>query len=46
VQKQRRIIFAARHYLLRWREPPPCRFDVVALEGDAVQWLQSAFFTD
>ena len=46
VQKQRRIIFAARHYLLRWREPPPCRFDVVALEADGVQWLQSAFFTD
>lgn len=44
--KQRRIIFAARHYLLRWREPPPCRFDVVALDGDEVQWLQAAFFTD
>lgn len=43
VQKQRRIIFAARHYLLRWREPPPCRFDVLALEGDRVQWLQAAF---
>ncbi|MCB1987159.1 MAG: YraN family protein, partial [Burkholderiaceae bacterium] len=27
--KQRRIIFAARHYLLRWVAPPPCRFDVV-----------------
>ena len=44
--KQRRIIFAARHYLLRWREPPPCRFDVVALDCDDVQWLQAAFFTD
>jgi putative endonuclease len=43
VQKQRRIIFAARHYLLRWREPPPCRFDVVALEAEGVQWLQAAF---
>jgi putative endonuclease len=43
IQKQRRIIFAARHYLLRWREPPPCRFDVVALEADGVQWLQAAF---
>jgi putative endonuclease len=29
--------------LLRWREPPPCRFDVVALEGDGVVWLKSAF---
>lgn len=42
--KQRRIIFAARHYLMRWRgEWPPCRFDVVALEGDQLEWLQAAF---
>ncbi len=44
--KRQRIVFAARHYLLRWREPPPCRFDVVALDGEEVQWLQAAFFTD
>jgi putative endonuclease len=41
--KQRRIVLAARHYLQRWRVPPPCRFDVVALDGDALQWLQAAF---
>ena len=41
--KQRRIIFAARHYLMRLREPPPCRFDVVVLEQDRVEWLQAAF---
>lgn len=41
--KQRRIVFAARHYLLRWREPPPCRFDVVALEPAGIAWLQAAF---
>jgi putative endonuclease len=41
--KQRRIIFAARHYLMRLREPPPCRFDVVVIEPDGVQWLQAAF---
>jgi len=41
--KQRRIIFAARHYLLRWREPPPCRFDVVAVEPAGMEWLQAAF---
>lgn len=41
--KQRRIVFAARHYLMRLRELPPCRFDVVVLEPDGVQWLQSAF---
>ena len=44
-QKQRRIIFAARHYLLRWRAQPPCRFDVVALEPDGVLWLKAAFDT-
>lgn len=41
--KQRRIVLAARHYLLRWRAPPPCRFDVVAVEPDGLQWLQAAF---
>lgn len=41
--KQRRIIFAARHYLMRLTQPPPCRFDVVLLEGDRIEWLQAAF---
>ena len=44
--KQRRIIFAARHYLMRLREPPPCRFDVVLVEPQGTQWLQAAFETD
>ncbi len=41
--KQRRIIFAARHYLLRFVQPPPCRFDVVLLQGERIEWLQAAF---
>jgi putative endonuclease len=42
--KQRRIVFAARHYLLRLGEPPPCRFDVVTLEDNgALQWMRAAF---
>ncbi len=41
--KQRRIVFAARHYLMRLREPPPCRFDVVLLEHGGIEWLQAAF---
>ena len=41
--KQRRIVFAARHYLLRMRQPPPCRFDVIALEGDDLHWFKAAF---
>ena len=41
--KQRRIIFAAHHYLLRWRSLPPARFDVVSIEATGPQWLQAAF---
>jgi putative endonuclease len=41
--KQRRIIFAARHYLMRLASPPPCRFDVVIVEAGQVQWLRAAF---
>jgi putative endonuclease len=42
--KQCRIIWAARHFLSRWRgDPPFCRFDVVALEPDGVRWVQGAF---
>ena len=41
--KQRRIVFAAQHYLLRWPAPPPCRFDAVLIEGDRLQWLRGAF---
>lgn len=43
--KQRRIVFAARHYLMKLAVLPPCRFDVVCLnDADAtVEWLQAAF---
>ena len=48
--KQRRIIFAARHYLMRFARQPPCRFDVVLVQGaqgdgkDAcIEWLPAAF---
>ncbi len=46
--KQRRIIFAARYYLLRLPKTPPCRFDVVSVEGELggapnVVWIAGAF---
>ncbi len=41
--KQRRIVFAARHYLLKLRTTPPCRFDVVAVEANQLQWFKAAF---
>jgi putative endonuclease len=45
LNKQRRIVFAARHYLMRLASPPPCRFDVVIVEAGEVQWLRAAFDT-
>ena len=41
--KQRRIVRAASHYLMRYSDPPPCRFDVVAIDGDQLDWLRGAF---
>ena len=41
--KQQHIILAARHYLARLRQVPPCRFDVVAVDAWAIDWLQAAF---
>jgi putative endonuclease len=43
--KQRRIVLAARHYLMRFAALPPCRFDVVAIDGAALEWLRAAFDT-
>lgn len=44
--KQRSLVFAARHYLARLRTLPPCRFDVVAIDGEALQWLRGAIEVD
>lgn len=41
--KQRRIIFAARFYLMRLTAPPPCRFDVITIEAGTVTWIRGAF---
>ena len=48
--KQKRIVFAARTYLMRFKSLPPCRFDVVLIHGGlgvgkapAIEWLRSAF---
>jgi len=40
--KQRRLIRAAQFYLLRFRMPPPCRFDVIAIDAGVVTWLKNA----
>lgn len=46
--KRQSLLRAAQHYLLRLATPPPCRFDVLALDGgpdgcEHVEWLQAAF---
>ena len=41
--KRASLVLAAQHYLLRYATPPPCRFDVVAIDAGAVQWLRAAF---
>jgi putative endonuclease len=41
-RKQRRLIIAAQVYLQRYRMPPACRFDVVAIDGTVIDWLKNA----
>ena len=41
--KQRRLVFAAQHFLRSQRTLPPCRFDVVAIDGERIEWLRAAF---
>jgi putative endonuclease len=42
-RKKARIIAAARQFLTRFRHEPPCRFDVVTLDGGAPKWMRAAF---
>lgn len=42
-RKRDRLIHAAQCYLARWPLPPPCRFDVVAIDGEQLTWLVAAF---
>ncbi len=41
VHKQTKMVATARFYLLNRRPVPPCRFDIVAFEGDRCQWLKN-----
>ena len=46
--KQRRIVFAARHFLMRLGSEPPCRFDVVLIQSwpeTIAMYLHHAMFT-
>ena len=39
--KQRRLWRTAEHYLMRCPDQPPCRFDLVAIDGESLQWIQN-----
>ena len=41
--KRARIVRTAQHYLLRLAVMPACRFDVVTIDGDQIEWLPAAF---
>ncbi|MEY4206906.1 MAG: hypothetical protein RLZZ20_58 [Pseudomonadota bacterium] len=38
--KQQRLWRTAEHYLMRCPDQPPCRFDLVAIDGESLQWIQ------
>jgi putative endonuclease len=40
--KVRRLRCAAQVWLLRLERAPPCRFDVVAVDGQRVDWIRNA----
>lgn len=40
--KQRRLMIAAQIYLQRYKMPPACRFDVVAIDGGSINWIKNA----
>jgi len=40
--KIRRLVRAAQVYLLRFPITPPCRFDVIAIDGTHIEWLRNA----
>ena len=44
-EKQRRLILAARHWLVRHGERN-CRFDAVLMDGERIEWLKDAFAAD
>jgi putative endonuclease len=41
--KRASLVFAARNFIASLPAAPPCRFDVVAIDGDTLEWLKAAF---
>ena len=46
--KQRKIIRTATHYLQKQNtlDTTPCRFDVIGIDGNNVEWIKDAFNYD
>ncbi|WP_323845070.1 YraN family protein [Microbulbifer magnicolonia] len=44
-RKQQKLLATAQSYLLQNKLDCPCRFDVIAIEGDVqnIQWIKNAF---
>ena len=42
-QKQQRLIKTAQFYLLRYPQNVPCRFDVLAIRPQNIDWIKNAF---
>jgi putative endonuclease len=41
-RKQARLIIAAQVFLQRYRQWPPCRFDVIAIDDIELSWIPNA----
>jgi putative endonuclease len=41
-RKQARLVIAAHVFLRRYKAPPPCRFDIIAIDGETINWLKNA----
>lgn len=43
-RKQQKLVTTARHYLSRHPSERPCRFDVIAIDGEnVIRWIKGAF---
>ncbi|AMP02146.1 hypothetical protein CAter282_4382 [Collimonas arenae] len=43
--KQAKLIIAAQLFLQRYPKPPACRLDVLAIDGERIEWIKNAFDT-
>lgn len=41
--KQPKLIIPAQILLQRYSQPPACRFDVLAIDGERIEWIKNAF---